>query len=409
MGKPKQKAGSQEKSAAGLDLGPERVAHLLKAADTAPAESKISVLRAAVAADPLDTLGYHREIISKRGKIQMSLWSCVQEKLNLSKEDSMNKCWHPFGNTPSINLLKNHCGSDQSDQGAGPSVLCVASGDLRHILYTCSQSNAKDSTTRFKDLYFFVNDIDPVVIARNLLFVLLLDGSTFQHSTKDAVELVAALWYSARISREHLSQFKAALDWLIEKMVVDLPFSFGSIELDAKSAASVRNILEYWQQLPPGSQPQWLEKSEDSCMKLDCCRLMGRWKPCVQQYFRTKTLARCDKVKVGNLAWNPTMCHPKKAVIAGSVPFRCFFLQDLTQDNRHAADSSHQICLGQKMLEMVHSMLAQALAGSKRSLFLFHSPSTFNTLALHRKIFFPIIAICPLLNNKQGDLSSCIK
>eukprot|EP00438_Fugacium_kawagutii_P014131 Skav213977 [mRNA] locus=scaffold2200:430534:432771:- [translate_table: standard] len=175
------------------------------------------------------------------------------------------------------------------------------------------------------------------------------------------------LWLPCGFQLEHLSQLKAALDWLIEKMVVDLPFSFGRIELDAKSAALVRDILQYWQQLPPGSQPQWLEKSEDSCMKVDCCRLMGRWNPCVQQYFRTKTLARCDKVKVGNLTWNPTMCHPKKAVIAGSIPFRCFFLQDLTQDNRHAADSSHQTCLGQKMLEMVHSMLAEASEGSERS------------------------------------------
>lgn len=50
----------------------------------------------------------------------------------------MNHLWHPYGNTPSVNLLNNH----NAEQGA--SVLSVASGDLRHILYTCSQLQGKE-------------------------------------------------------------------------------------------------------------------------------------------------------------------------------------------------------------------------------------------------------------------------
>ena len=247
----------------------------------------------------------------------------------------MNHLWHPYGNTPSVNLLNNH----NAEQGA--SVLSVASGDLRHILYTCSQLQGKEQP---KQLDFFVNDMDPCVIARNLLLVLLLDGTTFQHKSKDSVDLVVALWFSAGISQGHATMLRSALDTLLEKMVVGMPWSCGNVELDAEFAASVREI--FCLQVPS----PWLEKPETSCMKLDCCRLLGPWNSCVQQYFRTKTLGKCE-MKIRNLTWNPTMCHPQRAVIAGSLPFRCYFLRDLTEESRHTPDEGHKVCLGQKMLE----------------------------------------------------------
>lgn len=336
-------------------FGPEQVPKLLKAAESQNGEMRISLLRTAVALDPLDTLGHHQEIILKRGKINISLISCVREKTRISKGDSMDEYWHPFGNTPAINLLKHH-----QDQPVA-SVLSVASGDLRHVLYTCSQLKA--ATKQFQEVEFFLNDSDPRVVARNVLFALLLDGATFQHSSKDSIELVIALWYSARISQEHASMLRAALDTLLERMVVGAPWSCGNVKLDAESTSLVCETLQYWRQLPPGTEPQWLEKSKTSCMKVDCCRLLGRWNSCTQQYFRTKTLQKCE-AKIRNLTWNPTMCHPEKAVHPGSLPFRGYFLQDLTQESRHLPDKGHQVCLGQKMLGMLRSMLGEARANS---------------------------------------------
>ena len=119
-------------------------------------------------------------------------------------------------------------------------------------------------------------------------------------------------------------------------------------------------VFHYWRQVPLGTEPPWLEKDKQSCMRLDCCRLMGRWNPCAQHYFQTKTLGTCG-MKISSLTWNPTMCHQQKAVIAGSLPFRCYFLHDLAQHSRHVSDNVHQVCLGQQMLGMVRSMLAEAL------------------------------------------------
>ena len=212
-----------------MQLVPEQVPKLLELADSAGKDMRIPLLRAAVAADPLDTLGHHNGIISKHEKMNVLLASCVREKHMRSMGDSMDNCWHPFGNTPAVNLFKDH----RTEEGA--SVLSVASGDLRHILYTCSQ--LKGQNGKPSHIEFCVNDIDAHVTARNLLFVLLLNGSTFEYTVPDSIELVIALWYSARISQQHADMLMAAIDTLLEMMVVGTHFLCGNVKLDAESAA----------------------------------------------------------------------------------------------------------------------------------------------------------------------------
>lgn len=87
-----------------------------------------------------------------------------------------------------------------------------ASGDLRNVIKTVSSI----PETFQKSISIVLNDRDPEIVIRNTILLLI---SLTAEETKEAVECVIQIWYSAFIQRKHLDILQGKLRTLVSDVV----------------------------------------------------------------------------------------------------------------------------------------------------------------------------------------------
>ena len=80
----------------------------------------------------------------------------------------------------------------------------LASGDLRHVVHTINSLPSNYSG----NLHILVNDVNPAVISRNIILLLIL-GTISDEVV--AADVALHFWYSALIPAEYLAQISRAL------------------------------------------------------------------------------------------------------------------------------------------------------------------------------------------------------
>lgn len=91
-----------------------------------------------------------------------------------------------------------------------------------------------------QSISFFVNDIDPVLIARNTLILEIIDS--IDVNNRNDVAFLWAVWYNKDISKEHHQRLIIMIECLLDGR------KLGSLwELyDKESKQVVRNVWNYW-------------------------------------------------------------------------------------------------------------------------------------------------------------------
>ncbi|KAL7918083.1 hypothetical protein ACQKWADRAFT_324100 [Trichoderma austrokoningii] len=116
-----------------------------------------------------------------------------------------------WGNVPAIDVLqlaKNEGGSYNHDVH----LLFAASGDLRNVVKTVSST----PDTFQKSLSIVLNDRDAEIVIRNAILLLV---SLSAEETKEAIDCMIHIWYSAFIQSNHLSILQGKLRVLVADII----------------------------------------------------------------------------------------------------------------------------------------------------------------------------------------------
>ncbi|KAF4555602.1 Hypothetical protein D9617_2g055640 [Elsinoe fawcettii] len=111
--------------------------------------------------------------------------------------------FHPLGNTPAVNLLRDYPPHQPDPQR----ILLLGCGDARNVLFTVEQAGSA-----YGHLDFTLCDIEPAVIARDILLFTLLHDHADAIGESDAVDILDALWSfhaDFHISQRHLHIIQA--------------------------------------------------------------------------------------------------------------------------------------------------------------------------------------------------------
>ncbi|KAK3587577.1 hypothetical protein CHS0354_004870 [Potamilus streckersoni] len=137
---------------------------------------------------------------------------------------------YPYGNSPAIDLTggcQTKCDVD---------FLLLGCGDIRNILFTIKTLD--DEKSKSKNLHFFLNDIEGVILARNLVLLRILE--IIDPSKDDDVEFLWSVWYDAAIPKECLIRLKVIIQDLLQNLSSTVEYVTEETEEELKS------ILKYW-------------------------------------------------------------------------------------------------------------------------------------------------------------------
>ena len=123
------------------------------------------------------------------------------------------RVYHPFGNIPAEDLLKNCADILQ------PSILVLGSGDLRSCFYTLRKnfdSSISTAPKKFDGVLFTLNDCSAAILARNIVFLHLCLQLPDDHAEKkNWLCAMWAIWYCHELYPRHLNILDASLKTLL--------------------------------------------------------------------------------------------------------------------------------------------------------------------------------------------------
>ncbi|XP_038053985.1 uncharacterized protein LOC119726400 [Patiria miniata] len=154
-----------------------------------------------------------------------------------------------FGNTMAVDFLQL-----ENNEWSGKSVeekqlerdyhvLSAGCGDLRNTVMTV----ASLPTEYQGKLHVTLNDLDPFVIARNVLFLFMLVRFA---ETEDIASSMTTIWYSLHISRREYDLIQTSLDELIQMSARQLhDVTKGLVSVLDKELGYLRQVWKGWQSL----------------------------------------------------------------------------------------------------------------------------------------------------------------
>ena len=156
---------------------------------------------------------------------------------------------HYFGNTLSNDFLKLD-GNEWSKEGKTKEdftrdyhVLSAGCGDLRNTVLTAASLPAKYQGK----LHITLDDFDPFVMARNVLFLYMLVRFA---DTEDIESSLSTIWYSLHISKREYDLIKTSLDELIQMSAQSLhDVTKGLVRVLDTDLRYLRQVWEKWQVL----------------------------------------------------------------------------------------------------------------------------------------------------------------
>ncbi|KAK3582021.1 hypothetical protein CHS0354_000262 [Potamilus streckersoni] len=137
---------------------------------------------------------------------------------------------YPYGNSPAIDLTggcQTKCDVD---------FLLLGCGDIRNILFTIKTLD--DEKSKSKNLHFYLNDIEGVILARNLILFKILE--IIDPDKNEDVEFLWSVWYDAQIPKESLNRLMHIIQDLLENVPPFVEYMTKETEEEVKS------VLKYW-------------------------------------------------------------------------------------------------------------------------------------------------------------------
>ena len=120
----------------------------------------------------------------------------------------MSPVMYAYGNTPMQDLLQDlNFNTEKVD------ILLLGAGDIRHIIKTVTSVN-EDDACRIKELCFHLNDLDDVVVARDIILLHLV--STVNPNDPEDILFIWAVWYNMELSPHHHKRLVDTLKGLCE-------------------------------------------------------------------------------------------------------------------------------------------------------------------------------------------------
>ncbi|XP_022092711.1 uncharacterized protein LOC110980388 [Acanthaster planci] len=153
-----------------------------------------------------------------------------------------------FGSTMAYDFLQLEQnewadGINEEETARDFNILSAGCGDLRNTVLTAASLPAK---YRGK-LSIVLNDLDPYVMARNVLFLYMM----IRHSDSAGIATsLATIWYSLHISKTDYNLIKANLEKLIQADAKSLQeVTRGSVVISNKDLAELRKVWHGWNSL----------------------------------------------------------------------------------------------------------------------------------------------------------------
>ena len=113
-------------------------------------------------------------------------------------------------------------------KGCALNVLLLGSGDLRNVFFTVSELWQRKASLRPSQVYFHVNDFDPVVVARNV--IILQIANFIDPEIPEDVDFLWNVWYNMALSEDHYQRLLKVMDDLIYHNNFENGIKFGTDE-----------------------------------------------------------------------------------------------------------------------------------------------------------------------------------
>ena len=118
---------------------------------------------------------------------------------------------YAIGNTRGRDVLETL----GTKKGQHLDLLLLASGDVRHLLFTISELSLRKPAYQPNSISFHINDYDPSVVARNVVILELVD--TINPDVADDIDFLWNVWYNMTLSKAHIDRLREVLTSLIER------------------------------------------------------------------------------------------------------------------------------------------------------------------------------------------------
>ena len=118
---------------------------------------------------------------------------------------------YAIGNTRGRDVLETF----GTKKGQHLDLLLLASGDVRHLLFTISELSLRKPAYQPNSISFHINDYDPSVVARNVVILELVD--TINPDVADDIDFLWNVWYNMTLSKAHIDRLREVLTSLIER------------------------------------------------------------------------------------------------------------------------------------------------------------------------------------------------
>ena len=125
-------------------------------------------------------------------------------------------------------------------KGCSLNVLLLGSGDLRNVFFTVSELWQRKASLRPSQVYFHVNDFDPVVVARNV--IILQIASCIDSEKPEDIDFLWNVWYNMALSEDHYRRLLKVMDDLICHNNFENGIKFGTDE----SKEECRRVWRDW-------------------------------------------------------------------------------------------------------------------------------------------------------------------
>ena len=138
---------------------------------------------------------------------------------------------YAVGNTKSVDLTEG-CQVPRDAQ-----FLLLGCGDIRNILKTVHEINGGVKPSP-ETLSFHVNDIDDVILARNVVLILIVN--TIDPTSTADVKFLWSVWYNLNLSETHCQRLKSLLLDILEKPLEGLEFQ------TPECSDAIKQVVKYW-------------------------------------------------------------------------------------------------------------------------------------------------------------------
>ncbi|KAL3852369.1 hypothetical protein ACJMK2_016023, partial [Sinanodonta woodiana] len=241
---------------------------------------------------------------------------------------------YPYGNSRAIDL------SGGCKMKHDVHFLLIGCGDIRNILFTIKTLD--DEKSKPKNLHFYLNDIEDVILARNLILLRILE--IIDPDKNEDVEFLWSIWYDAAIPKDSLNRLIHIMQDLLQNVSPIVEYMTKETEEEVKS------VLKYWLTSNVSLENVKATRSKLLYIRVDEAKMMEiniippdiyntnqvrTWKEEVVNFIDTGSTYKGDLNESCDLSANPTLVCPHVDGWRGhpaGTPFHSYNLYGLNEE-----------------------------------------------------------------------------